>query len=149
MPGVLCEGAWRLKVLRGPILTVVISHSAVGTASSIPIPIRATDPKTQGSWSLNWSCCSVKNASFTEQLQRAYLNSKHFVPALLKLFYFLIFDSVNCKSVCFSSSSVWTFSRTIRFTNLFFVLQCFRLFNTNDRAFSSTFCSSYGFFSYI
>lgn len=91
MPGVLCEGAWRLKALRGPILSVFISHSAMGTASRIPIPIRAIHPKTQSSWSLNWSCWSVKNASFTEQLQGAYLNSKHYVPALLKLFLFFLF----------------------------------------------------------
>lgn len=86
MPGVLCEGAWRLKALRCPVLAVFISHSAMGTASRIPVPIRATDPKTQSSWSVNWSCWSVKNASFTEWLQGAYLNSKHCVLALLKLF---------------------------------------------------------------
>lgn len=92
MAGVLCEGAWRLKVLRCPVLAVFISHSAMGTASRIPVPIRATDPKTQSSWSLNWSCWTVKNASFTERLQGAYLNSKHCVLALLNFFFFFNFQ---------------------------------------------------------
>lgn len=110
MPGVLCEGVWRLKALRGPILSVFIFHSAMGTASSIPIPIRATDPKTQSSWSLNWSCWSVKNASFTEQLQGAYLNSKHCVPALLKLFFFYFWFSKLQKGLFFIQFRLTFFS---------------------------------------
>lgn len=103
MPGVFCQGAWRLEVLRGQILSVFASHSAVGSAWSILVPIRATDYKIQSSWSLNWSCWPVKNASFTEQLQGAHLNSEQYVAALLKLFsfFFLNFDSANCERVGF------------------------------------------------
>lgn len=103
---VFCQGAWRLEVLRGPILPLLASHSAARAAWSISIPIRATDPKTQSSWSLNWSCWPVKNASLTEQLQGAHLNSEQYVLELLKLFSLFWkkekkFDSANCKRVGF------------------------------------------------
>lgn len=113
--------------------------------SSIPIPIRATDLKTQSSWSLNWSCWSVKNASFTEQLQGAYLNSKHYVPALLKLFFFFNFWFSKLQKGLFFIQFRLNFFSYHKIQKSFFCTPVFQV-NTNHRAFSSTFCSSYGFF---
>lgn len=102
----------------------IASHSAVGTAQSISIPIRATDLKTQSSWSLNLSCWPVKNASFTEQLQGAHLNSEQYVSALLKLFFLFFFFKFLIEQIAkgfwvfFPSSSYWMFSQKIRLPNL-------------------------------